>query len=324
MSENEYMRAVQYDRYGGADTLHMRRTDRPVPGDDEALIRVEAASLNPFDWKLRNGMLREHIPVNFPVTPGRDGCGTVVGLGKNVSPADSNALAAGQRVSFISSRMQQGSLAEYAAVKARDFVVPAAANLSVAESAALPIVGLSAWNALVDTGNVQPGMRVLVHGGSGGVGSIAIQLARHLGADVHATCRAANAGKVTALGAAAIPYDTTDIVDAIAECDLVFDPIGGEMHEKSCRVLKKGGCVVYLIAKPFEDVSARYGVECRQAVVLNQAANLRHVIDLAARGVIKPVIGREFACEDFAAAFRLLESGNAGGKIVVTMDGRAD
>jgi len=310
------MRAIQYDKYGGADVLHS--TDSAVPGigDNEVLIRVRAASLNPFDWKLRNGMLRDFFDTEFPITPGRDGCGELVELGNN---AGDLALKAGQLVSFISSRLQHGSMADYAAVFGKDSVVPAADNLTLQESAAIPLVGLSAWNALVDTAEIQAGMRILIHGGSGGVGSVAIQIAQHFGADIYATCNSANVERVEKLGAHAIPYDLGDFTKLVADCDVVLDTVGGQVHEDSYKVLKKGGRLVYLLAKPFNDLSSDYGVEDIQVNVYGQTANLAKVIDFASKGIIKPQIGHALGFNDFRKAFVLGESGKAGGKIVLTI-----
>lgn len=311
------MRAIQYDGYGDREVLHL--ADPAVPGiaDNDVLIRVRAVSLNPFDWKLRNGMLREFFEMNFPVTPGRDGCGEIIELGNDVRDL---RLDKGQRVSFISSRLQHGSMAEYAAVLAKNNVVPAADNLSIQESAAIPLVGLSAWNALVDTAEIQAGMRILIHGGSGGVGSVAIQLARHFGAEIYATCNSANVEKVGKLGAHAIPYDLEDFTHAVSGCDVVLDTVGGQVHEDSYKVLKKGGRLAYFLAKPFNDLSGDYGVEDIQVNVFGQTENLAKVIDFAQKGIIKPLIGHSLGLGDFKEAFELGESGRAGGKIVLNLD----
>ena len=129
-------------------------------------------------------------------------------------------------------------MAEFSAVKATDFVVPAPETMTTQQCAALPLVGLSAWNALVDTAGIEPGMKILVHGGSGGVGSVAIQIARHFDAEVYATCSAANEEMVRDLGATAIPYDRDDFTEAVADCDIVLDTVGGTVHERSYKVLK--------------------------------------------------------------------------------------
>lgn len=320
MNGSDVMRAICYEGYGDLDVLHIAKTAVPGISETEVLIRVESASVNPVDWKLRTGMLQDFLSIDFPVTPGRDGCGTIVRLGKDVVGTEQMALTKGQRVSFISSHLQKGSLAEFVAVQASNFVVPAAENLSNLESAALPLVGLSAWNALVDTANLESGMRVLIHGGSGGVGAVAIQIAQHLGAEVFATCSAANAGKVVELGAEAIAYDKVDFVDAVSGCDVVLDTVGGQVHEMSYNVLKRGGCLVYLQAAPFRDLSRDFEVTTRRAIVLNQPENLRRVIDLAASGAIRPLVSHSIPFKNFKKAFEIAEAGHAGGKIVINID----
>jgi len=262
-------------------------------------------------------MLRDLFEMNFPIIPGRDGCGEIVQLGNN---ARDFLLEEGQRVSFISSRLQHGSMAEYVAVFGKNNVVPAADNLTIQESAAIPLVGLSAWNAMVDTAQIQAGMRVLIHGGSGGVGSVAIQIAQHFGADVYATCHSANVRRVEMLGAHAIPYDLEDFTSAVSDCDVVLDTVGGQVHENSYKVLKTGGRLVYLLARPFDDVSADYDVEDIQVNVFGNTANLANVIDFARKGIIKPHIGHSLGLNDFKKAFELGESGQAAGKIVLTVD----
>ena len=315
------LKAVLYTRYGSPKVLYVGQVEKPSPGDHEVLIRVHAASVNPFDWKLRNGILREFISPDFPVTPGRDGCGEITALGKNVRSENTSGLQTGQRVSFISSRIQHGSMAEFVAVKAKDFVAPAPEKMTTQQCAALPLVGLSAWNALVDTAGIEPGMRILVQGGSGGVGSVAIQIARHFDAEVYATCSAANEKIVRGLGATAIPYDSIDFTEAVSECDIVLDTVGGAVHEKSYNVLKAGGCLVYLLAKPFKDLSAEFDVETRQAIVLNRTENLGKVMELAARGVVTPIVSQSPPLADFRRAFQLAESGKAHGKIVLNVVG---
>lgn len=316
LTEEINLRALSYKEYGDINVLELGDTSRTEIADDEVLIRVRAASLNPFDWKLRSGSLREVFELGFPITPGRDGCGEVVRLGDAVQDSQ---LEPGQLVSFISSRLRHGALAEFVAVQARDFVVPVAENLTLEESAALPLVGLSAWNALIDTAELRAGMRVLIHGGSGGVGSAAIQIARHYGADVYATCHSVNVERVELQGAQAIPYDSVDFTTAVSDCDLVFDTVGGQVHEDSYKVLKRGGRLVYLLAIPFNDLSSQYGVSDLQVNVLGETANLKKLVEFAAQDLIKPDIGDSLQLAEFKDAFQLAESGKAGGKIVLTL-----
>ena len=310
------MRAIQYDRYGDRDVLHIADTDFPAISENEVLIRVQAASLNPFDWKLRNGVLREFFEPDFPITPGRDGCGEIVEVRINGTELP---LSKGQKVSFISSGLQRGSMAEFVAVKGAGNVVPAAENFSIQESAAIPLVGLSAWNALVDAAHIEAGMRILIHGGSGGVGSVAIQIAHHFGAEIFATCNSANVARVERLGAQAIPYDKEDFADSVSNLDVVLDTIGGQVHEDSYKVLRKGGRLVYLLARPFRDLSADYGVELIQANVFGNTGNLAKVIDFARKGIIKPQIGHSLELADYKKAFEIGESGKANGKIVLAI-----
>ena len=173
---------------------------------------------------------------------------------------------------------------------------------------------------MVDTAQTQAGMRVLIHGGSGGVGSVAIQIAHHFGADIYATCHSANVERVEKLGAHAISYDLEDFTSAVSDCDVVLDTVGGQVHEDSYKVLKKGGRLVYLLARPFNDLSADYDVEDIQVNVFGNTANLVKVIDFARKGIIKPHIGHSLGLDDFDKAFELSESGNAGGKIVLNLD----
>ncbi len=316
------MRALVYGSFGGLEVLNIGEVSTPEIADDEVLIRVRAGSINPFDWKLRRGLLRGFFDVKFPITAGRDGCGHIVSLGRSVARGDAS-LRFGQRVSFVSSRLQHGALAEYVAVKAQGSVAPAADNMSDEQCAALPLVGISAWNAVVETADVQPGMRVLIHGGSGGIGGLAIQLARSLGAEVYATCSAAKTGTVEDLGATAIPYNKVDFAGAVSDCDVVVDTVGGEVHEKSYTVLKKGGRLVYLIARPFRDRSGDFEVQTRQVIVSNKTESLQQVMALAGKGRLTTKIGRTLPLVDFRDAFRFAESGRAGGKVVLEISGAA-
>ena len=221
------MKAIQYSDYGDAEILDLVDMPDPEPGPGQVLVEIHAASVNPVDWKIRSGLLRRFFEVEFPVI--RDGAGVVAAVAN-----DAADVAVGDEVCFIARHMGQGSYAEKIVLDAES-VVSKPANVSFAEAAAFPLAGMTAWAALVDTAPVEPGMKVLIHGGSGGVGGIAIQLARHRGAgEITATCSAANADQVIALGAdRAIAYDQQDFAAAIDDQDLVFDTCGGEVHRKS-------------------------------------------------------------------------------------------
>ncbi len=307
------MKAIQYSDYGDAEILDLVDMPDPEPGPGQVLVEIHAASVNPVDWKIRSGLLRRFFEVEFPVIPGRDGAGVVAAVAN-----DAADVAVGDEVCFIARHMGQGSYAEKIVLDAES-VVSKPANVSFAEAAAFPLAGMTAWAALVDTAPVEPGMKVLIHGGSGGVGGIAIQLARHRGAgEITATCSAANADQVIALGAdRAIAYDQQDFAAAIDDQDLVFDTCGGEVHRKSYEVLRKGGTLVWITAQPIEDLSERYRVATVQAHVGPDPEGFRRLAGLIADGAVKPQVGRVMVLADAVQAHRISETGHMRGKIVL-------
>jgi NADPH:quinone reductase-like Zn-dependent oxidoreductase len=267
--------------------------------------------MNPIDWKLRSGLLQKLLPVELPMTSGRDGAGVICAIGDGVP-----ATRIGQRVCFVAPR-GVGTWAERI-VLPDALAVQIPDSLSMIEAAAIPLGGLSAWAALVTSAPVAPGMKVLVHAGAGGVGSIAIQLARHRGAYVATTCSAANAEFVRSLGAdMAIAYDRDDFAQAISGFDVVFDTLGGETHRKSYGVLRKGGTMVCLVAAPFENQAATYGVSVKIAQVLPDPEALATLVELAAANMVKPFVGKVLALDEFAEAHRLSERGHGRGKLVL-------
>ena len=166
-------------------------------------------------------------------------------------------------------------------------------GLEFTDAAALMHAGACTWIALVETAEIRPGMHVLIHGGSGAIGGMAVQIASHLGARVSATCRAANSDYVLGLGAdAVIAYDQTDFAEVVSDVDVVLDLVGGDVHDRSCRALRPGGVLVFLIAEPFEDRSVEYGIELRQAVIEDNKSVLEKVVALAAEGTITPQVSR--------------------------------
>ena len=214
----------------------------------------------------------------------------------------------------------RGSNAERIARPADD-VVRMPDGLEFTDAAALMHAGACAWIALVETAEIRPGMHVLIHGGSGAIGGMAVQIASHLGARVSATCRAANSDYVLDLGAdAVIAYDQTDFAEVVSDVDVVLDLVGGDVHDRSCRALRPGGVLVFLIAEPFEDRSVEYGIELRQAVIEDDKSVLEKVVALAAEGTITPQVSRVMTLSDAADAHRVIESGqNSRGRIVLSI-----
>lgn len=303
--------AIRYHDYGPVDVLSADRIEAPRPAPGEVLVDVRAVSVNPVDWKIRAGFLKDVFKLAFPATPGRDGSGVVTAVGERV-----DAALVGRRVCFMTDR-NTGTWAETIAFPA-ELAVPIPDTLSFVEAAALPLAGLSAWIPLVIAAPVEAGMRVLIHAAAGGAGSIAVQIAHMRGATVAATCSRRNVDFVKSLGAdEVIAYDEAAFEDRLQDLDLVFDLVGGGVHEKSCRVLRKGGTLVCLNATPFEDRSADYGVRLVRPVIEADPAVLGELVRLAGEGRITPVVERVCPFSEFKAAQLHNESGHARGKIVV-------
>jgi NADPH:quinone reductase-like Zn-dependent oxidoreductase len=306
------VKAVAYSRYGGPEVLTMTTVASPVCGPGEALVEVHAASVNPVDGKIRAGRLKP-LPGAFPAMTGRDGAGIVRAVGEG-GPAD----LIGRRVCFVAPR-GQGTWAEEITLPG-GLAIPIPETLPFPEAASLPLAGISAWIGLVDTAEVKPGMRVLIHAGAGGVGSMAVQLARHLGASVIATCSARNAEYVRSLGASeTIPYDEMPFEDHVKDVDVVFDLIGGDVHRRSYPALRRGGTMVYLNAEPIEDRGAEFGVDVRMAQILPSDAALAAIVEKVASGVLKPPLQVVLPFEAYAEAHRLSDEGHARGKIVLAI-----
>jgi NADPH:quinone reductase-like Zn-dependent oxidoreductase len=306
------MLAVEFDTYGGPEVLKLRRRAAPELGPGELSARVRAVSMNPVDWKVRSGMLQKFFPVTFPVVTGRDGAGEIVAVGSGADPT-----LVGKRVCFLAPR-GIGTWCERIALPEAE-AVPFPDSLPFEQAASLPLAGISAWIAIVQTANVTPGMRVLIHAAAGGVGSLAVQLARIRGAEVIATCSQANVDYVRSLGAEAIAYDKTPFEDVVRDVDLVLDVIGGDVHRRSYRVLKRGGTIVCLVAAPFEDLGAQYGVKVMVPQVLSDPAALTQIIALVAAGKLRPCVEHVLPLSDFAKAQEMSQTGHARGKTVLVL-----
>jgi NADPH:quinone reductase-like Zn-dependent oxidoreductase len=307
------MKAVQFERFGPPEVLAMAERPLPVPGPGEVLVEIAAASVTPGDAKLRAGLLQTIFPVSLPCIPGRDGAGRVVALGAGVDYAK-----VGDRVCFVAERTVQGSYATHI-VRDADSVVVMPETLSFREGAALMHAGTCAWMALVDTGKAQAGQRLLVHGGSGAIGGMAIQIGRHLGAWVAVTCHSKNRDYVLGLGAhEAFAYDRDEGWDRLSEIDLVLDLVGGNLHERSYPVVRPGGTIVWLIASPFRDLSKQYGVRTVQAHIVDKPEVNAAVIALAGQGALRAQVSLVLPLAQAAEAHRLIEAGqNSRGRIIL-------
>jgi NADPH:quinone reductase-like Zn-dependent oxidoreductase len=246
------------------------------------------------------------------VTTGRDGAGKIVAVADGGDPS-----LIGKRVCFLAPRGVGTWCEKVVLPEAEAVVFPD--SMSFEQAASLPLAGISAWIAVVQTAKVTPGMRVLVHAAAGGVGSLAVQLARIRGAEVIGTCSQANVDFVRSLGARAIAYDKGPFEDAVRDVDVVLDVVGGDVHRRSYGVLKRGGAIVCLLAAPFEDLAAKYGVKLTVPQVLSDPRALTQIVALAADGEIKPCVAHVLPLSDFARAQLLSESGHARGKTVLTV-----
>jgi NADPH:quinone reductase-like Zn-dependent oxidoreductase len=332
------MRAFVVGRYGSKDGVQMREVPAPDVGEHDVLVQVRAASVNGLDAKIRDGQFKLILPYRVPFVLGHDLAGQVVRTGSAV-----RSFAPGDEVYARPGTDHIGTFAELAAVH-EDDLARKPVTLTMEESAALPLVALTAWQALVGRANLQPGQKILIHAGSGGVGTIAIQLARHLGAYVATTTSTANTGWVKDLGAdVVIDYKREDFEQVLRGYDVVLDSLGGQTLEKSLRVLRPGGIAVGLAGPPDPAFAREIGANpvVRLATVLLSArtrlqARRRHVRysflfmkasgeqlrtigALADAGTITPVIDQVFPFNSTKDAMAYVESGRAKGKVVVTM-----
>ena len=311
------MKAIQYSRYGGPDVLELVELPAPVPAPEEVLIAVRCASVIPGDWKVRAGHLQEMFPLDLPTIPGRDGAGIVIATGAACDWAE-----IGDELCFVTEHTEPGSYAEIVS-RPRGMTVPKPPGTGFAEAAAALHAGVCAWIGLLETAEIRSGDNVLIQAGAGAIGGMAVQIAHATGCHVTATCSAANADYVRSLGAdRVIAYDEDDFEKDLASQDIVFDLVGGDVHERSCRVLKKGGRIVWLIAAPFEDVSAGYGVICKQALIHDSRQTLENVADAVGKGILIPQVTRRMPMAQAAEAHRILERGeNSRGRIILDIGG---
>ena len=305
------MKAAIINAYGSK--LEITDIAKPALLADSVMIAVHASSVNPVDNLIRAGYLKAMLPLTLPYTAGNDVSGVITEIGKGVT-----RFKVGDAVFARPQGMQSGTFAEFVMVKEQD-VANKPANVSHEQAASLPLVALTAWQALVSKANLQPGQKVLIHAGSGGVGSIAIQIAKHLGAEVATTTSGDNIAMVRALGAdTVIDYQTQKFEELLKDYDVVFDTLGGATREKSFSVLKKGGHLVSIIAPASTSGEAeKLGVKSEVFFMWASGEQLGQIGQLVEQGVIKPLIDRSYALDQVQEAFDYSQSGRAKGKIVI-------
>ncbi|MFJ4013339.1 NADP-dependent oxidoreductase [Streptomyces sp. NPDC090026] len=307
------MKAAVIHQYGEIDDV-VKVTEVPTPavGPRDVLIEARAGGVNPVDHLIIKGFMRAG-DLTQPLVIGNELAGVVAGTGAEVT-----GFAVGDEVFARVDPRIGGAFAEYVAVD-QSLVAAKPQALSFEEAASLPLVGLTAWQALTEQANVGPGTRVLIHGGAGGVGSVAVQLAKHLGAEVVATAGADSTELVRRLGAdQVIDYRTEKFDEILSGIDVVFDTIGGPTQDRSFRVLKPGGTLVSIV--PIADIEAKkaeWNVDARAFYMRPHGEQLAHLADLVASGELQPLLETTFPLDETADALRKVERGGARGKTVI-------
>lgn len=335
------MKGFVLDRYGGPEATGLQEVPCPVPGPGDVLVRVHAAGLNPVDFKTRNGMLKVVQRYDFPVVMGNELAGTVESCGERVT-----GFVPGDRVFARVPKDRMGAFADFAAVPA-DHLALLPASIDFETAAGVPLAGLTALQALRDELRLEPGSRVFIPGGAGGVGTFAIQIARWLGAEVTTTASPRGRSLVERLGAnRVIDYTSQRFENEVRDMDGAFDLIGGDTLEKCFDVVKPGAMVVSVAGMP-EPLTARKdlgsgaglaalfwfasfglrararkrGVTYRYLFMHPSGSELAELARLIEQGKLEPVIDRVFPFAGIGDAIAYLESGHAKGKVVVRMEG---
>jgi NADPH:quinone reductase-like Zn-dependent oxidoreductase len=306
------MKAILMTEYGGPEVLDYGDAPDPRAGAGEIVVDILAASVNPADWKAREGQRRNLAEYAFPHIPGFDFSGVVSEVGDGVGD-----FKPGDAVFAVTNFGSEGAYAEMIAFDAA-LAAPKPESLSHDEAAALALVGLTAILSLDDAIGLQSGETVLIHGGAGGVGGFAIQFAKHLGAQVYTTASAANHDYVLGLGAdAAIDYNSRDFTEAVPQCDAVFDTIGGDVHARSFRVLKPGGRLAWVAPPPPGFVAPRDDVQVLRPSSTREKRHLVRIAELVAAGAVTPPAIQRMPLAEAAAAQELSKTGHVRGKVVL-------
>jgi NADPH:quinone reductase-like Zn-dependent oxidoreductase len=330
------MRALVFKRYGGPDEEMFADLPRPVIAPDEILVQVHAAGVNPVDGRIRSGKMKAILRSQLPATLGSDLAGEVVEVGSRVT-----RFKPGDAVFASILGMRSGALAEFAVVPERA-AAPKPANLDYVEAASIPMVGLTAWQALKERAHVGPGHRVFIPAGSGGIGTFAIQLAKYLGARVATTTSAGNVDLVRSLGAdEVIDYQKQDFEDVLRDYDTVLGTVPGESLEKALQILRPHSTIVSIVGPPdasfarTRDMSLLFvlvmwflsrkmkgqarkrGADYSFLFVRPDGTQLAEIGKLLEAGTLRPVIDRVFPFDEAKEALAYVEKGRAKGKVVV-------
>ncbi|HEY1559552.1 MAG TPA: NADP-dependent oxidoreductase [Caulobacteraceae bacterium] len=305
------MKAVRIHEFGGTDVLRLEDLPKPVPAQGEVLIEIRAASVNPVDYKIREGKYPAVTADKLPVTLGRDAAGVVTEVG-----AGTTAFKVGDEV-FAMLPQDRGGYAEWVSAPA-DVCAGKPATLDMVQAASAPLAALTAWQGLFTHGRLKAGQRVLIHGASGGVGPFAVQFAKVRGAEVFATASADNRAFVEGLGAdRVIDYQAERFEEIVRDADLVYDLIGGETEERSWQVLKRGGTLISTVHEPDADKAAAAGVTARRYTAQPDGGQLNEIGCLIDEGKVRVAVDRVYSLEAAAEAERHLKDDHVVGKVVL-------
>ena len=306
------MKAVVMNEYGGPEVLKYQDAPQPEPNDDEILVRVIAAAVNPVDTYVRQGMFGKRALDNRPAILGYDIAGIVDKIGANAK-----RFKKGDAVYSYLSVMRGGGYAEFAIAKESETGLKPK-NLSFDEAAAVPLAATTAWQALIDSAKIDKGQTVLIHGGSGGVGSFAIQIAKARGAKVIATASTAHQSLLKQLGVdQAIDYTTTKFEDVVKDVDVVLNCVRADALGRSYGVVKKGGIIVSITDEPDQNECSKRSLQCSRLGAHPDAKVLDELTKLIEAGKMKAIVSQTFPLADASKAHQQIETHHTLGKIVL-------
>ena len=306
------MRAVRLHEHKGIQGVRVEEVEQPVPGFGEVLLDVRAAGVNPVDWKIAEGELQAMLGHTLPITLGCDVSGTVAAVGADVA-----GLQVGDEAFGYVSLARCGGYAD-AVIALPAELARKPEGISHEEAAAIPVAALTSWQALFDTAGLREGQTLLVHAAAGGVGSIAVQLAKARGARVVGTASGGNEEFVRGLGVDRfVDYRSTRFEDAVQHVDVVLDTVGGDTQERSFGVLRRGGHLVSIVHPPDEGLAARHGVSAGFIAVQPDGAQLTEIARMMDARSLRASVARTFPLEDGVDALEQSREGHTRGKLVL-------
>ncbi|MAW99776.1 MAG: hypothetical protein CMN72_09040 [Sphingomonas sp.] len=303
-------------RFGDADAMEVRDVEMPQAHEDEIVLRVHASSVNPVDYKIRDGEAPFVEESSLPVILGRD----VAGMIENVGPDAHNMLRRGDRIVAHMGEMTRGGHARFVRVKAMEMTA-LPDTVDMVEAGTMPLVAMTAWQGLFDHGHLREGQTVLIHGGAGGVGHVAVQLAKAKGATVIATAGTDDLDFVRGLGVdRVIDYKKERFEDQVADIDMVFDLVAGETRDRSWGVLRKGGVLITTLSEPDSNMAAKHEVRAETYMAHPDPKALGQVVAMMAEGKLKVTVAERYRFEDIATAYDRAENSHPRGKVAIVME----